>query len=348
MSALTYDANSGVVLRVIASSWNHLTMRFTFGVDIFFVLSGFLITSILLKARGCTNYFRVFYARRSLRILPLYYVAVAAAMIALQPPFRTQFWFWINASNFISCYEPSIVLPLTHFWTLAVEEQFYLLWPVLVLFISKRALKILCLIMAPLQYALRSLPSVQHLDYLYSNFSYRLTPFHSEGLFLGAWLALWLSDRIVLPTDVKWVRVGLTVSLAWVGVIVWPFQDGHPMLIRMTYAAISSLTVCVIALVVLQPHGWVARALSWKPLALVGRYSFCMYIVHQPLIFQLRRLTPHFFQEHRWGFPLMYAEMFLLTFVIAALSWRLLEEPILSLKRFFMYQTAKTPQDQVA
>ena len=110
------------------------------GVDLFFVLSGFLITGILLDAKGHDHYFRNFYARRALRIFPLYYgflflwFWVTPALISLAPngPFTqgrdAQLWFWTYMSNNLSIV-PGAVVPrgLNHFWTLAVEEQFYLI-----------------------------------------------------------------------------------------------------------------------------------------------------------------------------------------------------------------------------
>ena len=336
---LTYAGNSSAVTRGVVSIWNMITMRLPLGVDIFFVLSGFLITSILLKARGTTNFFRVFYARRCLRIFPVYYAAVLITFLAGSYPFRTQIWFWINSSNVISCINPSVVLPLTHFWTLAVEEHFYLIWPLLVYCLCNRTLVAICLFVPPLQYGLRMLPFVLQMDHRYSNFSNRLTPFHSEGLFVGALLAVAMTSRFLRPEHLQRVRIVALACLVWFIFLFTPLGTSGLWLLHMMPAATSALTAAVIAVVLLNPGGWLSRCLSIRPLTVIGRYSFCMYVVHQPLLFHIAQLAPASFGHHRWGWPLIGLEMFLLTFVISALSWRFFEEPILNLKRFFMYRT---------
>src|SRR5262249_13935552 len=98
------------------------------GVQLFFVLSGFLITGILLDTRERPDYFRGFFVRRVLRIFPLYYAALIGTLIAGD----TSIWLWTYLSNF----HPNTALP--HFWSLAVEEQFYLVWPVVVWFAGRR------------------------------------------------------------------------------------------------------------------------------------------------------------------------------------------------------------------
>ncbi|HEV2844590.1 MAG TPA: acyltransferase, partial [Thermoanaerobaculia bacterium] len=115
------------------------------GVDLFFVLSGFLITGILYDAKGGENYFRSFYARRVLRIFPLYYGALAVFLL-LVPALRPgSFWHWTYLSNVQIAREgwPDSGA-LGHFWSLAVEEQFYLFWPVAVLLLARRSLMAAC------------------------------------------------------------------------------------------------------------------------------------------------------------------------------------------------------------
>ena len=114
------------------------------GVDLFFVLSGFLITGILLDARGKQNALKVFYFRRVLRIFPLYYAYLIVAFLVL-PAFHAashvtysnQWWFWFYCQNIQATFAASF--PTTgpgHFWSLAVEEHFYLIWPFIVLRLS--------------------------------------------------------------------------------------------------------------------------------------------------------------------------------------------------------------------
>ena len=124
------------------------------GVDLFFVLSGFLITGILLDTRGLPGYFRNFYARRTLRIFPVYYGYLVAVFVLLPPvvssvaatPAGVQWWFWTYASNLPLGVEGWRFSPgfVSHFWSLAIEEQFYLVWPAIVLFARRRTLAWTC------------------------------------------------------------------------------------------------------------------------------------------------------------------------------------------------------------
>src|SRR6185503_15568764 len=122
------------------------------GVDLFFVLSGFLITGILLETKGRPGYFRNFYIRRTLRIVPLYYAVLALLFFVLPIGMFAQYdasllqmhsvqgWLWSYLSNYRLGPETSFSIPyVSHFWSLAVEEHFYLLWPTVILLLSRRA-----------------------------------------------------------------------------------------------------------------------------------------------------------------------------------------------------------------
>src|SRR6478672_5358733 len=126
------------------------------GVDLFFVLSGFLITGILFDAKGKEHYFRDFYARRALRIFPLYYAALPVTLWLLpqfsltfagevQPAADAQSWLWLYGANVVQSVRGAWCLgPLNHFWSLAIEEHFYLVWPAVIYFSSRRAAIRIC------------------------------------------------------------------------------------------------------------------------------------------------------------------------------------------------------------
>ena len=164
------------------------------GVDLFFVLSGFLITGILIDTRDGPHYYRNFYARRALRILPLYYTLLLV-LFALTPVWHLK-WHWGHLAyvfylgNFAGLLDGTLnhVLPfitLTHTWSLAVEEQFYLIWPLIVASIaSPRRLVRLCFILSGCGLLLRILllltvPAAHE-------WSYGQLPTHADGLLLGA------------------------------------------------------------------------------------------------------------------------------------------------------------------
>src|SRR6478735_7238859 len=141
----------------VASVWASVTHFGGLGVDIFFVLSGFLITGILLNAREQPHYFRNFYARRALRIFPLYYAVVFLSLVVLPRAMpwtvakfgtvnREAVWYWFHLSNFAIARRGAFVHGVLDVsWSLAIEEQFYLIWPAIVLFASRTGLRLLCL-----------------------------------------------------------------------------------------------------------------------------------------------------------------------------------------------------------
>ena len=316
------------------------------GVDLFFGLSGFLITGILLKARDAENYFSVFYMRRILRIFPLYYLAVALVFLGstlpwtqmAKVPWQDQLWFWVNLSNWPTAYKLDLVPALLHFWTLAVEEQFYLVWPLLVRTLSMRWLLWISAAALPAELALRLLPAMQKIDTAHSNFLYRLTPTHSEGLFAGALLAILLHRRILQGRHLRPLRMA-TVTLLPLTLLLVALADLSPVIKQLRFTALAIVFTCVIAIVALEcGQGALSRALSAKPLRLLGRYSFCIYVIHVPL---LRLVHEHLFvvpHLTRVFTLIQLAALYLVAVGIAALSWRYLEEPILARKRFFPYR----------
>src|SRR5579885_3225639 len=115
------------------------------GVDLFFVISGFLITRILLQTKEKPDYFRSFYTRRALRIFPLYYASLAVLFLAPMsfmshslPVAHDRLWFWIYLANWNPLFEQIRPGSAAHFWSLSVEEQFYLVWPLLVWALSRK------------------------------------------------------------------------------------------------------------------------------------------------------------------------------------------------------------------
>jgi peptidoglycan/LPS O-acetylase OafA/YrhL len=142
---------------IVDKVYYHTALVGWFGVDLFFVLSGFLITGILYDTASAPQYFRNFYARRVLRIFPLYYGTLAVffflipLVIDISDTFeellRDQLWYWSYLVNVQIALEywPSF-FALGHFWSLAVEEQFYLVWPLVVFFLKRRSLIAICVV----------------------------------------------------------------------------------------------------------------------------------------------------------------------------------------------------------
>jgi len=167
------------------------------GVDLFFVLSGFLITGILLDTRASSNYFSSFYTRRFLRIFPLYWLSLLVyfhvALPFLQhftawsiPGSSRELWYWFYLQNWLAGTK-DVPVPLTHFWSLAIEEQFYICWPVVIYLVRRPLVPKVCVSLMLLSSGLRFaclctgfLPSVD---------LYYFTPFRVEPLAAGALVA---------------------------------------------------------------------------------------------------------------------------------------------------------------
>ncbi|MCA9081017.1 MAG: acyltransferase [Planctomycetaceae bacterium] len=188
------------------------------GVDLFFVLSGYLITSILLRQRGCTGALKNFWGRRFLRIFPLYYVVLTLAWIV--PQIRTlpvdvaasDAWLWSYLANIpptISHQETS----LPHFWSLAVEEQFYLFWPLLALMVTPRIVGRVSLALFVLA------PIARWYSVTIGWSAFYALPCRMDALAAGAWLATCTKERslnVEMLRRIRWlVPIGLVGAGAW-------------------------------------------------------------------------------------------------------------------------------------
>jgi peptidoglycan/LPS O-acetylase OafA/YrhL len=314
------------------------------GVDLFFVLSGFLITSVLLKTRETSNYFRVFYARRALRIFPIYYAAVAAVFCAplLLPYYpaygwTTQIWYWINASNFPTAMYVHGVTDLTHFWTLAIEEQFYLLWPLLVYKLRNRTLMYVCVAALPVEYALRLLPVVMHMNAITDNqFSYRLTPLHSEGLFAGAAVAILLSEGAIGPQSLRLIKQ-VAVSAGILALLFVRWNSAPQWISASRFSLLAVACAALVAMLVVESRAaLLSRILTSGALRRVGRMSFSIYVIHLPIM--------NYMKLHVFSYPATRIALFghlvaylCVTVACACVLWWAVEEPALAMKRHFLY-----------
>ncbi len=299
------------------------------GVDLFFVLSGFLITSILLAARPRDwAEVRTFYIRRSLRIFPLYYLALIVCAIFLFP---VGWPFWVYLENFWLSAGKAIAGP-GHLWSLAVEEQFYLVWPCLVLFTPRRFLLKILGALIVFSFALRVLLAAHHRDV------YSLTLTRLDGLSAGAILAV-LHSRGSLR---KWrplllaMAVCAAVLIAGIGS---EFRNtGEVWFTASKYSLLAALYSGCIGWLICSPESRISQALSLRPLRFIGRISYGLYVWHPfvfVLLFRAMHGYSHLFQA-ALGFPLV--------FLIATLSFYGFEQPFLRLKNRFSPDARLSPQ----
>jgi peptidoglycan/LPS O-acetylase OafA/YrhL len=327
------------------------------GTDLFFALSGFLITGILYDSFGNRHYFRTFYIRRSLRIFPLFY-SFWLLLLLLTPVFHI-LWNRYNLAMaayignifiagslhhpnpttiiYHSIRHPGVVQYLTvgHLWTLCVEEQFYLVWPAVVFLIrSRRTLLTLCLA------ALALLPLIRlgfaHLrpDLLQTGFLYNSTWSHSDALLAGASLALWLRGPCPAPNRLRLgAIVTLCVSIILIATTISlpdaPDDDFRICTYGFSLVALASVSFLVIAL----SSKWLAVVLETRPMIATGRITYGLYFFHALPILFVTGVLAHT-TSHAAAY-LVIATTFVGTYAVAWCSYRFLEAPFLRLKSRF-------------
>jgi peptidoglycan/LPS O-acetylase OafA/YrhL len=317
------------------------------GVELFFVLSGFLITGILLRTKEATNYFRSFYARRILRIFPIYYLTLSAillfstgslwmrSMLPSSPLQRASYYIYLQNWPIFWTHGFFKYSILGHFWSLAVEEQFYIVWPVLIWMLPERLLRRICLIGLP--FALAGRIALVHRfgwDFGVMN----LTTSRIDGLLIGCYLAFQLRrGPIRLDWCISMFAIGAT-SIGYVAI----FHSGELSAtgIYMHTIGVTGFALLSGAFVGLSQRqpGFLAGILRARWLGTFGKYSYGMYVYHIPLYLTVEMAT--YALGWPMPMPLRYAlpygaALIALTFGISRTSYILLEDRILSMKARF-------------
>jgi len=343
-------------------------------VDLFFVLSGYLITGILWQAKGGERYFSSFYARRALRIFPLYY-AVLVFFFVLAPRLaalghaeafwmadadRATWWHWLYLQNLHAAWTGSFH---HHFlsigWTLAIEEQFYLVWPWVVAFSSRRTLIRICLAMVVGAFLLRvagvwiGASPVALLTF---------TPFRVDTLAAGALVSMLALDPATGARLARWGRRALPLAaLLWLAVVLWarhetalagPAPAGltpdqraaqalafsrSPWIQTVGYSLDLAFYTSLLVWTLSAPAGSrLARWLGSGAMRGFGRYSYAIYLLHL-FVAEFARVL---FDPSRAALPfpveqvVWWAVALALVYGVAWVSWHAFEAPILRLKRF--------------
>lgn len=332
-----------------------LASRSWMGVDLFFVLSGFLITGILVEDKGRPAFYRNFYARRALRIFPAYYALLAIVYLVLP---RTglpaaveyasatsgdQAWHWTYLSNFRIAWRaewyPHHVPNV--FWSLAIEEQFYLVWPLVVALCSRAQLARVCgalfLVALVLRLILAARPETNWIT------SFVLTPTRMDGLVLGALLALWMRRCPDAAARRPWAWATLGLAAAPLAALTlyrpdqWrelPVQSLRFSLVAVFFGALLWLGVTARA------GSWLQKILALRPLTFFGKYSYALYLWHGPADYVARQLfDPNRFEtiaDSRLPAQALFVGLAgALSLAAALASWNLLERHLLRWKRSF-------------
>lgn len=329
------------------------------GVILFFALSGFLITGSLWDSRTEDRVLVNFYGRRFLRIFPLYYATVFVALFAsvARGTRFAELWpvllyagFLQNLPGLVTTANlPISPLPLYHLWSLAVEEQFYLLWPLLVLLSRKRSralyLSLWIVVLSELFRILTHLPIVP------PDFASTFDPFiltHAGTLALGAALALALRGPHWKWME-RWASTAFGVGIAIYLLVSWRCQSFYLSAYPQFTIGLFGVGLASVATIPLVMRAGRARSiLSWAPLRYLGRISYGFYIIHiflEPMFDNIGAHLAH--QVSGSAYQLArFLTAFPITVVLASLSFYFFEMPILAYKRRFPMHSPLPPESR--
>jgi peptidoglycan/LPS O-acetylase OafA/YrhL len=334
---------------------NHLAARLFqvgwAGVDLFFVLSGFLITGILINTKAAVNRGTSFYARRILRIFPIYYLTLGVVLVA-----QTQ-WHWLasvadmpsllDRLSYVFYFKNIAPLwnhgdahqtLLAHFWSLAVEEQFYFVWPLVVWHLPTKTVYKLCGVALCLTLAVRVFAG-GHFGYgAWLQFS-PLT--RADGLFAGSGLAAMLASNY-RPSKKLLACLTAACSLSFLVIALTGYRQffyGGPFMSTIGYSSYAILFGVLIAYCLESGQATVPRLLQARWLRGFGRYSYGLYVFHLPIYFVCDHLAKEWFGMtqplHGFRSFLYLGALIAIAYAIAWISYNAFEQQFLKLKRFF-------------
>lgn len=323
------------------------------GVDLFFVISGFLITGILLDSKNKKGFFKLFWLKRILRIFPLYYCVVAFAIFVAPrinflshfPNFSdNQWWYWTYLSNFhaikVGSLKHQILSPT---WSLAIEEQFYLLWPIVVYFLSRRKLALLSIITLLSCFTLR--------NYLFqkgynAHFMYVSTFTRIDGIAVGSLIACLIREKNGLESLYKFTKY---LSAIVFPALIYFFINGdlnrkHAFVVKYGYSLIALffglVLVWFLSFEILKRRTIKepSNNILMKFILLLSKHSYAIYLLNRPLV---NLINDHIFRAQ--AYPRLYGSsisgqlvftcaLIGLSLIGSILTWHIIEKPFLNLK----------------
>ncbi len=321
----------------------------SYGVYLFFVLSGYLITGQLLVTRakrldwqeGALRPLLLFYGKRMLRLFPAYYLAIVGAVILAIPGMREEFWWHAaQASDILFAIDPvrEDSSAAGHFWSLTVEWQFYLAWPLVILLAPARLVPwTIALVAAVSAYSWSPVahlaPVVERTNILQS----------LDSLAFGAALAYGEHRRWRLD----WLRRAAWPAAAIVLGHIGFFVTGHARtgeaLAMPAHEAMNLLFTAIVFQALGGFGGRTGALLDWAPLRYVGVISYGIYVYHEFIIALFQQAYARLgWGELNWGAGLT-VEIFAVSTLAAALSWRYVEQPVNRLRRGLAYHRRPVP-----
>jgi peptidoglycan/LPS O-acetylase OafA/YrhL len=329
----------------------HILEMSPLSLDVFFILSGFLIGGILLRTRNAPHYYKTFYQRRFCRILPLYYAWIALFTIlyfvgqgwGLHPPEGYSGTFYLASFYFLfqNCFpaiiESTFIAAPT--WTLVVEEYFYLLIPLCVRRLSSRRLAqmlITVIVVAPLFRGVLFKYIGHRSDW--ADIATRIwPPCRADALAMGVLLAMawnvpeirtWLQNHLSLFRWGMFACSGFAILFAWLAEA--NLHHSRFLNVALGRSAVELACLCLIVFLICRPQGGFGRLLTSNIMREFGKISYCLYLVHWGVFWMIFRFVLHArFGERLWLDFAVAPVAFLISCAIAELSWKYFELPIL-------------------
>lgn len=314
------------------------------GVQVFFIISGYLITTILLDSKKSNNYFKIFYTRRILRIFPIYYLVLIFTVIfafIINSSIKDIWFYLFYIQNYKLSWvnwNPQFPKLLNHTWSLAIEEQFYLFWPLMVWLLSKRKLIILCFLLILTAFLVKYLLS---LKFPGSSINWANTLANFDMLASGALLAVVLKNVAVkkvlngcLCFSVLTLLIYLSVfyfkaphQLFWVKDVKLTEVDGQAFLIL-----VIPFIVLTITYLIYKNNIFTKIFFSNSIIVYVGKISYGIYLYHFIVFLILDQYS------HINNIFILSTFKFFLTMLISILSWHFIEKKFLDFKKYFIYR----------
>jgi peptidoglycan/LPS O-acetylase OafA/YrhL len=288
------------------------------GVHLFFVLSGFLITGILRRARHDKFFWRPFYIKRATRILPPLLLCLVIGYFLYSPPLWVLALYGLFAANIVQFTNHRLQGGIVVLWSLSVEEHFYLLWPLAVRFLHRRQLLILGAVLLVAEPIARLFAAMHYTDL---NVVYMMTPFQLDGLVAGSMLSLLCEDearratlaRVSRPAAALFLALYLSLTIFWK-----PFSlESNSLIFKsLGYTLIALTAAAIIAAVYLHPRSLLSRVLASWPMVFLGAISYGCYLFHPEMIDLARLLS-----QRIYGYPRGVLAMPVGICVAILLSW---------------------------
>lgn len=326
----TLDGLRGLaVLMILAYHLTGLTGTWM-SVDLFFVISGFLISSILIDNRDKPHYFRNFYIKRIFRIFPLYYASLFLLAIIFTlagiPFWKTGWSYFFYIQNWVAAFfqvwPEGWLASLRHFWTLSVEEQFYLFFPFVVYWVKPSHLTYVCVA--------GILASILCRFFFYYHHNqlgaYVFTLSRTDSLLCGVWAALRVRQHLTLRLTTILVSIVLMIA-------VWSVSTDlrHP-IFQTVGLTVNSIFFSVVLLASLSPKLVISRLLQNKVLIGAGKISYGLYVFHYPFLILFKNTIPASAYQKLWIVVLTLIS----TLLLAILSYNYFEKKMMEMRKKYL------------